>query len=136
MIRSKERLAVIRIYENTIVVETIHFPDEVRQVRDVPNVPEEVETGRKELDTTKLLIDQLTTTFDPKKYEDEYRTELIKLIEEKKGNAEVVTGKEKAKKPDNVTDLMEVLQASLEKAKKDKPKPRQPKRRTTKKKAK
>ncbi len=36
MIRSKERLAVIRIYENTIVVETIHFPDEVRQVRDVP----------------------------------------------------------------------------------------------------
>lgn len=136
MIRSKERLAVIRIYENTIVVETIHFPDEVRQVRDVPNVPEEVETGRKELDTAKLLIDQLTTTFDPKKYEDEYRTELIKLIEEKKGNAEVVTGKDKAKKPDNVTDLMEVLQASLEKAKKDKPKPRQPKRRTTKKKAK
>ncbi|TXL66588.1 Ku protein [Cerasibacillus terrae] len=136
MIRSKERLAVIRIYENTIVVETIHFPDEVRQVRDVPNVPEEVETGKKELDTAKLLIDQLTTTFDPKKYEDEYRTELIKLIEEKKGNAEVVTGKDKAKKPDNVTDLMEVLQASLEKAKKDKPKPRQPKRRTTKKKAK
>ncbi len=82
-----------------------------------------------------MLIDQLTTTFDPKKYEDEYRTELIKLIEEKKGNAEVVTGKEKAKKPDNVTDLMEVLQASLEKAKKDKPKPRQPKRRTTKKKS-
>src|SRR5699024_12106999 len=60
IIRSKEQLAVIRIYENTLVVETIHYPDEVRAVSDVPNIPEESGVVKKELDTAKLLIDQLT----------------------------------------------------------------------------
>ncbi|GGA63794.1 non-homologous end joining protein Ku [Ornithinibacillus halotolerans] len=130
MIRSKEQLAVIRIYKNTLVVETIHYPDEVRDVNEVPNVPENVETAKKELDTAKMLIDQLTTEFDPEKYKDDYRTALLDLIEEKKNADETITAKDKAK-PDNVTDLMEALQASLERAKKDKPKPSQPKKRKT-----
>src|SRR5699024_11487687 len=88
MIRSKEQLAVIRVYEDTIVVETIHYPDEVRDVKDVPNVPDQVETGEKELETAKMLIDQLTTEFDPDKYHDEYRTALLNLIEEKKKGGE------------------------------------------------
>jgi len=130
MIRSKEQLAVIRIYQNTLVVETIHYPDEVRSVQDVPNVPEAATTAKKELDTAKMLIEQLTTTFDPEKYKDDYRTALLELIEEKKNNEEVVSGEKKAT-PDNVTDLMDALQASLDKAKKNKPKPKQPKRKTT-----
>ncbi|WP_163969449.1 non-homologous end joining protein Ku [Oceanobacillus halotolerans] len=131
MIRSKEQLAVIRIYENTLVVETIHFPDEVRNVQDVPNVPEEVETAEKELDTAKMLIEQLTTEFDPEKYKDEYRTALLDLIEEKKdGEDHVTPTKEKSETPDNVTNLMDALQASLDRAKKEKPKPKQPKRKT------
>src|SRR5699024_1025955 len=48
MIRSKEQLAVIRFYEDTLVVETIHYPEEVRNVTDVPNVPEQAEVGKKE----------------------------------------------------------------------------------------
>ena len=117
MIRSKEQLAVIRIYENTLVVETIHYPDEVRAVKDVPNIPEKEEVVKKELDTAKLLIDQLTTVFDPTKYTDEYRTALLEVIEEKKSKATTVTGK---KQPDNVTNLMDALQASLDRAKKEK----------------
>ena len=38
IIRSKEQLAVLRVYENTLVMETIHYPDEVRKAGDVPNV--------------------------------------------------------------------------------------------------
>src|SRR5690625_7631737 len=113
MIRSKEQLAVIRIYQNTLVVETIHYPDEVRSVQDVPNVPEAATTAKKELDTAKMLIEQLTTTFDPEKYKDDYRTALLELIEEKKNNEEVVSGEKKAT-PDNVTDLMDALQARSE----------------------
>ncbi|MEN2767234.1 Ku protein [Ornithinibacillus xuwenensis] len=137
MIRSKEQLAVIRIYQNTLVVETIHYPDEVRDVKEVPNVPEKVETAKKEIDTAKMLIEQLTTEFEPEKYKDDYRTALLELIEEKKNQDQTTTAKDKPK-PDNVTDLMDALQASLERAKKDKPKPKQPKKRkttTTKKKA-
>lgn len=124
MIRSKEQLAVIRFYENTLVVETIHYPDEVRNVQDVPNVPEKAEVVKKELDTAKLLIDQLTTTFDPEKYTDEYRTALLETIENKKTDKTAVTGKTGKKKPDNITNLMDALQASLDKAKKEKTKPK------------
>src|SRR5690625_862870 len=95
MIRSKEQLAVIRTYENTLVVETVHYPDEVRNVMDVPNIPTDMKTEKKELDTAKMLIEQLTTTFDPEKYTDDYRTALLELIEEKKNNEEVVSGEKK-----------------------------------------
>lgn len=49
VMRSKEQLAVIRVYENTLVMETIHFPDEVRNVGDVPNVPVEDQVTKKKL---------------------------------------------------------------------------------------
>jgi len=130
MIRSKEQLAVIRVYANTIVVETIHYPDEVRDVGDVPNIPEDVQTSKKELDTAKMLIDQLTTEFEPTKYQDDYRTALLELIEKKKNEAGTTTAQEKPSS-NHVTDLMGALQESLDRAKKDKPKPKQPKRKTT-----
>ena len=130
IIRAKEQLAIIRVYENTLIVETIHYPDEVRDVKDVPNIPEDVKVVKKELDVAKMLIEQLTTAFEPEKYNDDYRTALLELIEEKKNNAETATAKDKPV-PDNVTNLMDALQASLERAKKDKPKPKTPKRKTT-----
>jgi len=116
IIRSKEQLAIVRVYQNTLVMETIHFPDEVRQSKDVPNVPEETELSKKEVSTAVTLIDQLTAEFDPEKYKDEYRTALLDLIEAKRNNEEVTTAADKPK-PDNVTDLMEALEKSLEKTK-------------------
>ncbi len=134
VIRSKEQLAAIRVYKNTLVVETIHYPDEVRNVQDVPNVPEDIETPEKELDTAKMLIDQLTSEFDPDKYQDEYRTALLDLIEEKKNQDETTTATEKPK-PNNVTNLMEALEASLDRAKKDNPASEEKKKAPTAKKA-
>lgn len=116
IIRSKEQLAIVRVYQNTLVMETIHFPDEVRQSKDVPNVPEETELSKKEVSTAVTLIDQLTAEFDPEKYKDEYRTALLDLIEAKRNNEEITTAADKPK-PDNVTDLMEALEKSLEKTK-------------------
>jgi len=130
VMRSKEQLAVIRVLENTLLMETIHFPDEVRNAADVPNVPAEDQVSKKEIDTAILLIDQLTTTFEPEKYTDEYRSKLMELIESKRTGKELVTPKEK-KQAANVTDLMAALQASIDKTKvktEEKPKP---KRKTT-----
>src|SRR5690625_1245248 len=109
MIRSKEQLAVIRVYKEAIVVETIHYPDEVRQVQDVPNIPENATTEKKELDTAKMLIEQLTTEFEPDKYQDDYRTALLELIEEKKNTDQTTTAEEKPM-PDNV--MLEVPPSS------------------------
>lgn len=116
MIRAKEQLAVIRVYDNTLVMETIHFPDEVRKTVDVPNVPSEDKVTQKELDTAIMLIDQLTTEFEPDKYTDDYRTALLELIEAKRTGKELVTPTEK-EPVSNVTDLMAALQASIDKTK-------------------
>lgn len=117
VIRSKEQLAVVRVYRDALVMETIHFPDEVRSVGDVPNIPSTDVVVQRELDTALMLVEQLTTEFDPTKYHDEYRTALMELIEEKKANSTVTTTDQKPL-PDNVTDLMSALQASLDKTKK------------------
>lgn len=135
IIRSKEQLGLIRVYENSIIMETIHFPDEVRNSADVPNIPAEDKVTEKELDTAIMLIDQLTTKFDPEKYTDEYRTALLELIESKRTGQETVTTIEKEPKR-NVTDLMAALQASIDRTKppqaeKEKPKKEAVKRKKT-----
>ena len=115
-IRSKEQLAVIRVYENTLVLETIHYPDEVRNVKDVPNVPENPTVSKKELDTAILLIDQLTTEFNPENYKDEYREALAARIEAKQTGSEIVSHESK-EEPSKVMDLMAALQASIDRTK-------------------
>lgn len=116
VIRSKEQLAVIRVYENTLVMETIHYPDEVRKAKDVPNVPSANQITKKELDTAILLIDQLSTEFQPEKYHDEYREAVLNLVEAKRTGEEMVTPETKDK-PNNVMDLMAALQASIDRTK-------------------
>ncbi|MED3691399.1 Ku protein [Peribacillus butanolivorans] len=120
IIRSKEQMAVIRVVDNTLLMETIHYPDEVRSAADVPNIPANDTIVKKEIDTAILLIDQLTTTFDPTKYNDDYRTALLELIESKKTGQKTITAKAKETVSNNVTDLMEALQASIDRTKPDK----------------
>ncbi|APH07098.1 Ku protein [Bacillus weihaiensis] len=128
-IRSKQQLAMVRVYQNCIVMETVHYPDEVRNVREVPSVPEQVDVGSKELDTAIMLIDQLTTTFDPEKYKDDYRLALQELIDRKVNQDEGKTPTEAAPRQ-NVVDLMSALQASIEKTKKPQSKSTKPKSQT------
>ena len=63
-------------------------------------------------------MDQLTTAFNPTKYTDDYRTALMELIEEKKNGNTVTANAVEKELPNNVTDLMSALQASLNKTKK------------------
>lgn len=119
MIRSKEKMAVIRPYNNTLIIETLHFPDEVRNIQEVPNIPQQVELSDKELKTATLLIDQLTEEFQPEKYTDDYRTALMQLIEDKMKEEEGVEVRGK----DNVVDLMKALEESIKRTKAHKPAP-------------
>lgn len=124
-IRSKQHLAVVRVYKNALVLETIHFPDEVRNVDQVPGLPDDIELTEKEMETAIQLIEQLTTPFEPEKYTDDYRTALMDLIQAKVTGNEVKHAKETPQT--NVVDLMDALQASI-----DQTKPK--KRKTTRKK--
>jgi DNA end-binding protein Ku len=120
-IRSKEQLAVIRVLEQTLLMETIHYPDTVRPVADVPNIPAEEQVVKKELDMAILLIDQLTTTFASQAYHDDYRSALMELIQSKKTGKKMAAAKVKELQASNVTDLMAALQASIDRTKPDKP---------------
>ena len=112
-IRDKQSLAAVRVYQNLLVMETIFYPDEVRDIAQVPNVPASgtVEVDEKELSMANQLIENLTTAFDPTKYTDEYRKELMELINKKIEGDETV--QPQAAPQRNVIDLMQALQESL-----------------------
>lgn len=111
-IRSKSSLAAIRVIEDCIAMETIFYPDEVRAISQVPNLPENPAVNEKELTMAKMLIEQLSTPFEPAKYTDDYREKLWSMIQHKIAGEEVKIAPEAPKT--NVIDLMAALQASLE----------------------
>ncbi|WP_410771752.1 Ku protein [Fontibacillus sp. BL9] len=111
-IRSKSSLAAIRVMEGCLAVETIFYPDEIRPISQVPNLPENVNINDKELTMAKLLIEQLSTPFEPEKYNDDYRDNLLQLIGQKVAGEEISLAP--AKPESNVIDLMAALQASIE----------------------
>ena len=115
-IRNKQSLAALRIYNNVLLMETIFFPDEIRSVSLVPGLPEETKVSEKELDIAVKLVDNLTETFDPEKYTDDYREALRNLINKKIEGQEIQTAPEAPQR--NVIDLMEALKASIKETKK------------------
>ncbi|MEF7440212.1 Ku protein [Paenibacillus lautus] len=133
-IRSKSSLAAIRVLDECLSIETIFYPDEIRPISQVPNLPERTEVNAKELDMAKLLIDQLSTPFEPEKYTDDYRERLLDLINSKVSGEEIKIAP--ARQETNVVDLMAALQASIEAVKPigtdpgTKPKPRKTTRKT------
>ncbi|WP_017755447.1 non-homologous end joining protein Ku [Calidifontibacillus oryziterrae] len=114
-IRSKESLAVVRVYENGLLLETIFYPDEVRNANQVPGLETEINIDDRELDMATKLIEQLTTKFDPEKYTNDYRTALMDLIQAKMSGEDFALPKEAPKS--NVVDLMAALQASIDQTK-------------------
>ncbi|WP_276353922.1 Ku protein [Cohnella caldifontis] len=113
-IRSKSSLAAIRAVENCICMETMYYPDEIRSLQLVPNLPAQTAVNERELSMARMLIDQLSTPFDPEKYTDDYRIALQEAIQRKISGqgTDVVTAP--AAERTNVIDLMAALQASLE----------------------
>jgi len=115
-IRGKSSLAAIRAYGDCICMETMFYPDEIRSLEAVPNLPKKAKVDARELDLAKMLIEQLTAPFDAAKYTDDYRAAVLDAIQRKIAGqgADVVAAP--AAERTNVIDLMAALQASLEAA--------------------
>ncbi|MEX0681911.1 MAG: Ku protein [Dehalococcoidia bacterium] len=112
-IRNKEQLCALRPLDGTLVIETLYYPDEIREVP--TEVPEQKFTAA-EMKMAHALIDLLEADFDPAQYHDEYRQALMQLIDAKLEGVELK--EPKAARPAKVTDLMSALKASVEAAKK------------------
>jgi DNA end-binding protein Ku len=114
VIRAKERLVAIRTLDGLLCVETMRYSDEV-VARD-GLAPEDVEVGEREVAMARQLIESLAVDkFEPEKFRDEYREQVLDLVERKAAGEEIVAQPE-AEAPAKVLDLVAALEASLEKA--------------------
>lgn len=116
MIRSKQHLAAIRSHGNGMLLETLYYPDEVRNMADVPGLNDVItENAPKEIEIASQLVDQLTTAFKPENYKDNYRLKLEQLITNKIAGVKPEQKKD-APKTTNVVDLLSALEASVKQA--------------------
>jgi DNA end-binding protein Ku len=117
-LRSRESLATLRVRDGVIVLETMLWPDEVRQP-DFAFLDQPADLRAQERQMAESLVRSMAGDFEPEQYHDEYREALQKVIEAKVEGREVVEAPGTAV-PDqaNVVDLMAALRASVEAAKK------------------
>jgi DNA end-binding protein Ku len=114
--RQRESLAVLRVRDKVIVLQTLLWPDEVRQASfDV--LDEDVDVRPQELTMAQSLIESLASDFDPDAFEDEYATALSELVEAKLEGAPLAPAEEvEAGASTEVVDLLTALQRSVERA--------------------
>jgi DNA end-binding protein Ku len=119
-LRQRESMAVLRVRDDVICLQTLLWPDEVRAA-DFPVLEAEVAVRPQELAMASSLVEQLAGDFDPSGFEDRYRTALEAVIEAKvsAGGAQSVptpAGPGGGEGQGEVVDLLAALQRSVEKA--------------------
>jgi len=115
VIKTREYLAGVKPEDGVLVLELMHFADELADSGKL-HIPKKIEVGKREMNMAKSLIDSMSSKWNPEKYKDDYREALMEVIEEKveAGGKEIEEKPKKAPKPTKVIDLVSVLQKSLE----------------------
>jgi DNA end-binding protein Ku len=111
----REHMATIRPHGKGIVVNTLHWPDEIRSMDELTLPEDEVKVNDGEMAMAKMLIENLSQEFDPARYRDEYREAVVAMAQAKAEGEEIVAVE--APQP-KVMDLMAALKASVEASKK------------------
>jgi DNA end-binding protein Ku len=113
VIRNKQHLAALRAHDGRLILETMYYPDEIRE-------PESVDGGTRlqkdEVEMAKSLVENLSSSFKPDKYDDTYRKELLALIRAKAKGKELPEPQEP--EDGEVIDLMAALRESVDQTKK------------------
>ncbi len=113
VIRTREHLAGVKAQGDAIILEIMHFSDELVDANSL-KFPKANLARPRETEIARKLIDGMTSGWNPEKYEDEYKTQLMAMIEEKIKHPEKKQSSPKAHKtPSNVIDLMSALEESL-----------------------
>jgi DNA end-binding protein Ku len=113
VIRQKEQLVAIRPMGDVLAMATMNYADEIVPPDTLDELPDDsVAINDRELKMAQQLIESLSGDFDPAKYKDEYRDQVLALIE-RKANGEEITVQPQAEEPAKVPDLMAALEASL-----------------------
>jgi DNA end-binding protein Ku len=136
VIRTRQYLAAVISQDEVLLLNTLRYADELRDVEDLDlsDALKKQKVTPKELELALRLVEDLAGEWQPQKYKDSYRDDLLARIREKvkKGQTEEITEPEKeakAGKSGNVIDLMALLKKSVEKKAEEKPRRRARKRR-------
>jgi DNA end-binding protein Ku len=117
-LRQRETLALLRVRDKVIVLQTMLWPDEVREP-EFDILDAEVDLRPQELTMAASLVESLGAEFEPSQFHDEYRDAVVELIERKRTTGETrpaPVAEKPADDGDSMTDLLSALQASVEAA--------------------
>lgn len=116
VLRNRESLAAIRAGDGVLTLATMRFADEVvppAQLEGLLGEEPGTPPREQEVAMARQLIESLSKDFDPSAYEDEYRAELLAMIERKAAGEDVLAAEREAPKPTRAPDLMAALEESL-----------------------
>src|SRR6202012_3614756 len=114
VLRNKENLAAIRSDGNVLTLTTMRFADEVVPVDELEILPEKAaKPAKREQEMAEQLIESLSTEFEPAAYKDEYREQLLSLIERKAEGKEIVAADAESPQATKTPDLTAALEESL-----------------------
>lgn len=116
-VRSRESLALLRVVEDAITLQTLLWPDEIRAADQLNNLTPEEEPKKNELSMAHMLVESLAGDFDADEYEDQYAAAVQKLVEAKIEGGDLTEAPEATEDTDDgVVDLLAALQRSVERA--------------------
>lgn len=113
VIRSREHLAALKPNGDALVLELMHFADEIVE-QSTLELPASDKPADNEMKVAQLLIDTMSEPFKPEAFHDTYREQMLAMIEARAAGKEAPQNEVKAAPRDNVVNLMDVLQKSLE----------------------
>jgi DNA end-binding protein Ku len=119
VMRTKQYLAALRPKDGVLVLSTMVYADEVNDPYELAEVDgvDETEVSDRELKMASQLIESLTEPFEPEKFEDTYRTQVLDLVERKAAGEEEIVAAPAPAAEEKVVDLMAALEASVKEAK-------------------
>lgn len=118
VIKTRQYLASVKPQDNALMLELMHFAEELQDPAGLKFPTAKQEPAKRELEMASALISGMTTEWNPEKYKDEYREAVEKIIQEKLEDPDKELPKPTAARPaTKVIDLLEVLQQSLDRNK-------------------
>lgn len=117
-LRQRTRLASLRVRDGVLMVQTMRWADEVREA-EFESLDEEVRIGKREMELAFSIVSDLEADFEPEQYVDEYQQQLRTLVEAKLDQGDALDtaatfGEQEEGEGAEVIDLLEALQASVE----------------------
>jgi DNA end-binding protein Ku len=117
IMREKEYLVALRAHDDVLLMETMHFADEIVPAEKAIEKPPSARLDKRELAMAEKLIDAMVRDFEPQRYKEEYRERLRELIERKAEGKEVLIEEKPEPEEGRTLNFMKALEESLKSAK-------------------